>query len=50
MQWLHGVVASAELAGVEEHAEYLDIVLGRDPRHDHTDDEQTDATEERVQQ
>src|ERR1700677_1654576 len=46
----HGVVPSTELAGVEEHSQYLYVVLGGAPRNDDADYKQRDPTEERMQQ
>ena len=43
---LHGVVASAELAGVEEHAQNLHVVLGGNAGDDDAHDEQDDAAEQ----
>src|SRR5579883_1642938 len=47
---LHGVVAAAEFAGVEEHAQNLDIVLGGDAGDNDAHDEQNNAADQRVQE
>jgi hypothetical protein len=46
---LHGVVASAELRGIEENAENLDIMLGHDASNDHSRDKETNSSDQRVQ-
>src|SRR5579884_6034 len=44
----HGVVASAEFAGVEEHAQDLHVVLRGDAGDDDARDEEHNATDQRV--
>src|SRR5258708_24232033 len=50
LRWfpLHGVVASAKFRGVEENAKDLDIVLRRDARDDHANDEEAQTAEQGV--
>src|SRR5260370_26980973 len=43
---LHGVVASAEVRGVEQDAQDLDVMLRHDASNDHAHDEETNASEQ----
>jgi hypothetical protein len=47
---LHGVIAPAEFGGVEEDAENLDIMPGRNARNDDAHYEEADSAQQRVQQ
>jgi len=46
----HGVVAAAKLAGVEEHAQDLYVVLRSNPGDDDAHDEKPDSTEQGMKQ
>jgi hypothetical protein len=48
--WLHGVVATAEFAAVEEHVEDFRVVLGRDTGGDDTCDEQSDSAKQGMEE